>query len=106
MPSTAFAARLLYCSCAAWTCPFTLSRIASGLRCSPSSLDISPADFLANWDRDYHTIEVFPSLGSSASPVSRRGLKVFSSRLGQFHANCWWELRSTDGFYCTGPTKT
>ena len=49
---------------------------AARLVSTPSRLNFSPG--LA---RDFHCEEVSPNLGSSASPVSRRALKFFSSPL-------------------------
>jgi hypothetical protein len=61
---------------AVWTIP-SPSPGGPGLRRCPSSLYTFPADFSPGLARDCHMNEVSPILSSSASPVSRRALKLF-----------------------------
>jgi hypothetical protein len=58
-----------------WTIPSPCPGFGPGVRCCPSSLYTFPLPGLA---RDCHR-EVSPSLGSSASAVSRGALKAFKS---------------------------
>jgi hypothetical protein len=62
---------------AVWTIP-SPSLVDLRLRCCPSSLYTFPADFWPGLARDCHTMEVSPTLSSSAPPVSQRALKSFS----------------------------
>ena len=65
---------------AVWTIP-SPSPKHWGLRCCPSSLYTFPAYFSAGLGSGLPLREVPPTLSSSASPVSRRALKFFSSPL-------------------------
>jgi hypothetical protein len=85
MPSTAFAARTR--RLAALT-PGLRSGLSlhhppegPGLRCCPSSLYTFPNGCLPSGLGSGLPFQVSPNLGSSASPVSRRALKFFSSPL-------------------------
>ena len=78
MPSTAFAARSRFQTAPGLRSGLSLHRLPAdpGLRCYPSSLYTFPARWGPGLARDCHGEEVSPNLGSSASPVSRRALKL------------------------------
>ena len=75
-PPTAFAMGF-----GVWTIPSPCPDLAPGVRCRPSSLYTFPAYVSPGLARDCHIKMVSPTLSSSASPVSRRALKFFSSPL-------------------------
>jgi hypothetical protein len=86
MPSTAFAARMqrfAEASASGLRSGLSLHPLPDdpGLRCRPSSLYTFPAYVSPGLARDCHIKMVSPTLSSSASPVSRRALKFFSSPL-------------------------
>jgi len=84
MPSTAFAARMPYeasCPVCGLDYPFTLSRTIRGLGAARLVSTPSRLSSRRAWLGVATDEEVSPTLSSSASPVSRRALKFFSSPL-------------------------